>query len=935
MNEIQYIGEHLWVGQVGHFCIVLAFVASILSAIAYSANAKSESYANSWRTIGRVGYLTHGVAVLTIVGILFFAMYNKYYEYIYVYDHVSDDLPLKYTLSAFWEGQEGSFLLWMFWHIVLGWFIIAKGSKWESPVMAVFAMAEIFLSSMLLGIHIEIGDWVTKFGANPFLLIRDTMQIPIFNNADYLSLISGDGLNPLLQNYWMTIHPPVTFLGFASTIVPFAFAIAGLWTGKYKEWLKPAMPWALFSGAILGTGILMGSVWAYEALSFGGYWSWDPVENAVLVPWLMLIAGIHTHLIAKATGYSIRATVFFYATAFPLIVYSTFLTRSGILGDTSAHAFTEMGLEKQLIAFFVYFFAIGLGALIYHYKRIPSKKEEEGISSREFWMFIGSLILLFSAVLIGVPTSLPVYNTLIAQFDENFVGRVIQDVVPFYNKFQIWIAIFIAFLSGAAIMLRYNESRFGNRAKYYIRHMGISLAISAVLTGALTMWFSLHSWQFYLMAFSAFFVMISNLDYLINVVKCNLKLASSAISHFGFGMMIIGLLGSGLNKETISYNPFVTQNMFDNEEAVKNYVPLTKGKPLYAQGYLMDYQSDTLIDRTRHYQIQFTKMDSTMKVEEQFTLRPTSVYSQDFKTQNVFNPDTKHYWTKDIFSCLVALAPTKMDAEEAKKFEDSLVWTTKVMTLGDTLKTPDMNWLVVNSINYMPTHEEYNPADNDFGVEAVISAGNDIYNVSTTMKTALGLQGALLYKYPDGKEDLGLRVRLADNFIEEIFDTEDELTYKEIELGSFGEFEYNGFQIKLNEFNNEPKNRNYTKAEGDIALGAKMSVTKNGITTLAEPIYIIRGNSPMGVKSYLPEHGLHIRFTNIDPQNQRFKFQVAQDQRKPQLTVPLEYVEKVPRTDYLVLQAQVFPGINLLWLGSILMMVGLFVAMGVRMKDSK
>jgi cytochrome c-type biogenesis protein CcmF len=936
MNEIQYIGEHLWVGQIGHFAIILAFVASILSAIAYVVNAKRTDYANNWRSIGRAGYIIHGVSIFTIISILFYSMYNKYYEYAYVYQHVSDDLPLKYTLSAFWEGQEGSFLLWMFWHIVLGWFIIYRGTKWESPVMAIFAMSEIFLSSMILGVHIEIGDWMTKIGSNPLLLLRETMQeAPIFNNADYLTLISGSGLNPLLQNYWMTIHPPVTFLGFASTIVPFAFAIAGLWTRQYKKWLAAALPWALFSAGILGTGILMGSVWAYEALSFGGYWSWDPVENAVLVPWIMLIAGLHTHLIARATGYSIKATIFFYGTAFPLIVYSTFLTRSGILGDTSAHAFTEMGLEKQLVAFFVFFFAVGLGALAYHSKNIPSKEKEESIYSREFWMFIGSLVLLFSAVLIGVPTSLPVYNTIVSYFDESFVGKVIQDVVPFYNKFQIWIAVFIAILSGVAILLRYNEKNFEKRSTFLLKHLGGSIALSVIFTGLLTLWFSLYSWQFYLLALTSFFVMFSNLDYIISVIKGKIKLASSAIAHFGFGMMIIGILGSGLNKETISTNPFLFKDMFENEEDLRNYVQLIKGKPLFAQGYWMTYESDTLIGRNRYYDVEFRKVDENQNELERFKLRPSSVYSNDFKTQNVFNPDTKHYWTKDIFSCIVGLAPTRQDADVAKQFEDTLVWEQHMVTIGDTLRTENFNWYVVNKISYSPDHKEYKPKENDFGVEAKITAGNYKFGSKFEMKTALGLQGALLYKYPAGEEDMGARVRLSDSFIEEIFSSEDQLDYEEIELTSLGNFIFQDIEVTLTGFNKEPANRNYEPEEGDIAVGAQMTLVNNGKVYPAEPIYIIRGASPMGVKAYVPELGIHIRFTNIDPSTQKFKFQIAKDKRQKNLTVPLEITENVPRTDYLILQAQIFPGINLLWFGCMLMMLGLFTAMVLRIKENK
>ncbi|MDF1698176.1 MAG: cytochrome c biogenesis protein CcsA [Saprospiraceae bacterium] len=934
MNEVEYIGEHLWIGQVGHFSIVLAFVASILSAIAYSINARNENYQNSWRSLGRIGYILHGIGIFTVVGLLFYGMYHKFYEYAYVFQHVSDDLPLRYTLSAFWEGQEGSFMLWMMWHIVLGWFLIYRGSKWESPVMAIIAMSEIFLTSMILGVHIEIGDWMTKFGSNPTLLLRDTLQAPIFNNADYVSLISGDGLNPLLQNYWMTIHPPVTFLGFASTIVPFAFAVAGLWTGKYKEWLKPALPWALFSAGILGTGIVMGSVWAYEALSFGGYWSWDPVENAVLVPWLFLIAGLHTHLIAKSTGYSIKATIFFYGMAFPLIVYSTFLTRSGILGDTSAHAFTEMGLEKQLIAFFVFFFAVGLGALAYHSKKIPSKDKEESIYSREFWMFIGSLVLLFSAILIGVPTSFPVFNSIISYFDESYVGRVIQDPVPFYNKFQIWIAVFMGLLSGLSILLRYNEKNWEKRSSYYLKRFGGSGVLSIIATFLLTLWFDLHSWQFYLLSITSFFIIFTNLDYLFFVLKGNLKLGSSALAHFGFGVMIIGLLGSGLNKDTISTNPFLFKDMFEPED-LKNYVQLIKDKPLFSQGYWITYESDTLIGKTRLYDLDFKKLDEDKKIIEQFKLRPNSVYSNDFQKVAAFNPDTKHYLDKDIFSCIVSLAPTKMDLANAKAFEDTLVWNRHIMTLGDTLRTEFENWFVINSISYQPKHSEFKPEDNDFGVEVSIQAGNDRYDKTFEMKTALGLQGALLYKYPHAEEDLGVRVRLADDFIENIFNTEDQLDYQDKELSTYGSFQFEGAEIKLIGFNKAPENRNYEPQEGDIAVGAKMMVIQDGQSYPIEPIFIIRGASPMGVKGYVPELGIHVRFVAIDPANETFSFKIAKDTREKNISIPLEITEDVPRGDYVILQAQIFPGINLLWLGCILMMLGLFMAWIIRMKNNK
>ena len=293
VEQIQYEGEHLLPGKIGHFAILLSFTAALLSSLSYFFATQRRDQiveANSWKKIGRLSFITHGIATFSVIGIIFYIMSMKYYEYQYVWAHVSEDLPYKYIFSAFWEGQEGSFLLWMFWHVILGFVLMKTAKKWESPVLSVIAFVQLIITSMILGIVFDFGPESSfKLGSNPLLLLRDTMEAPIFNNAAYLTLIKGTGLNPLLQNYWMTIHPPTLFLGFASTVVPFAYAVAGLWTKEHKQWLKPVLSWSLFSGAILGTGILMGGAWAYEALSFGGYWAWDPVENMSLVPWICLL----------------------------------------------------------------------------------------------------------------------------------------------------------------------------------------------------------------------------------------------------------------------------------------------------------------------------------------------------------------------------------------------------------------------------------------------------------------------------------------------------------------------------------------------------------------------------------------------------------------------------------------------------------------------
>ena len=448
MNEIQYIGEHLLPGQIGRFAIVLAFVASILAAVSYFFAEKNSNNATAagWRRIGRGAFITHGLSIFTVIGILLYIMYNRFYEYQYVQLQVEDTLPMRYILSSFWAAQEGSFLLWMFWHIVLGFVLIKIAKSWESSVLAILSVIQIFLSSMILGIYVS----GVKIGINPLLLLRDVIDAPIFEQADYVSKLTGNGLNPLLQNYWMTIHPPTLFLGFASTAIPFCYAVAGLWNGRHKDMLQASLPWALFNGAILGIGILMGGAWAYEALTFGGYWAWDPVENTSLVPWIILIAGIHTHLVARATGHSIKTTYLFYILAFVFIIFSTFMTRSGILGDSSVHSFTEMGLETQLLIFLSFFTIAPLIIFFVKQKTIPTHTDEEPTPSKEFWMFIGSLVLIFSAALITVSTSLPIYNNIKAFLDPTFdiklQGLVIDDPVDHHNKYQLWIGVFIGCL---------------------------------------------------------------------------------------------------------------------------------------------------------------------------------------------------------------------------------------------------------------------------------------------------------------------------------------------------------------------------------------------------------------------------------------------------------------------------------------------------------
>src|SRR5690606_17520111 len=310
-----------------------------------------------------------------------------------------------------WEGQEGSFLLWALWHGILGIVVRLTAKDREAPVMTVINAAQFFLILMMLGIYV----FGVRIGSNPFTLTRNELEGAIFSQANYLSFIKdGIGLNVLLRNYWMVIHPPVLFLGFASTLIPIGFAFSSFIKKDWGGWIKPVLPWALFSGFSLGVGIMMGGKWAYESLSFGGYWAWDPVENASLVPWLIMVSALHCMAIYNATGSALRASFLFTILSYFFVLYSTFLTRTGILGDTSVHSFTEAGTATNII---IGLYVLGITLPMFfmffkNYRKIPSIQKEENISSREFWMVIGSLILFLSALFIIAVTSMPVYNKI-------------------------------------------------------------------------------------------------------------------------------------------------------------------------------------------------------------------------------------------------------------------------------------------------------------------------------------------------------------------------------------------------------------------------------------------------------------------------------------------------------------------------------------------
>ena len=720
---MQYIGERLLPGQLGNFFIILSLVASMVASIAYFKSTQSISLVDkdSWKRLARIAFGLDVLAIFAIFFILIYLIRSHYFEYFYVYKNSSTELEPKYILSCLWSASEGSFLLWTLWHAVLGSILIFKAKEWEAPVMTVISFAQLCLATMLLGIYF----FGKKVGSSPFSLFREQMpELPLFTAKDYVTRIKdGNGLNPLLQNYWMVIHPPVLFLGFASTIVPFAFGIAGLWTKKFGEVMKAALPWALFSAAILGLGIMMGAAWAYESLTFGGYWAWDPVENASLVPWLVLICGIHTLLAYRSSGHSLRATHLFFILQFLLILYSTFLTRSGILGDTSVHSFADLGMNLQLLLFLCVFLFPAFILFAVRYKQVPTIHKEESISSREFWLFVGSLVLFLSAVYIITYTSLPVFNKVMRSNK-----AMSEDQEYTYNRVLVLVAVIIGLLTAITQYLKYkNTSR-----DFLIKKIALPTLIALIISVLVSVYGGINYQKYgigYLAAihialFAGIYSFIANAMYIWIGVKGDILKAGASIAHVGFALGLVGILLSSSKKEVISWNTSGIMMNFGKEssEDPKENLTLVKGQQMTMNNYLVNYVKDTLFtgDPKRYFEINFQNSNN----KESFNLYPNAFINYKGNSGLMANPDSKHYWNKDIFTYITSLP-------DPEKNKDTATYRNQTVKPGDSIFY-SAGFFIVDSIKKTNQRTRINTA----GADSVIALNISIKGKDSSLRIA-------------------------------------------------------------------------------------------------------------------------------------------------------------------------------------------------------
>ena len=744
------------IGPIGHLLILAAFVATGAATWFYYGAARSERGRDAALARGRKAWTFSFAAMTGASALLLYLIFNRQFQYNYVYSYTSNDLGWFYTLSAFWAGQEGSFLLWILCVGGAGLFLTRRAGTFEAPVMAVVGLCQLFLVSMVVGL--KLGGF--SLGVSPFMLLAErypdaaALQQPGFVPED------GSGLNDLLQNPWMVIHPPVLFVGFAVMLVPFAYAVAGLWQKRYTEWVRPALPWTIFANLALMAGIALGGYWAYITLSFGGYWAWDPVENSSFVPWLVSVGALHTMISQKTSGAGMKASFLLNIAAFLLVIYSTFLTRSGVLGDTSVHSFTDLGLYNQLLLWILTLGAIGLGLFVRRHRELPVPQRELHYLSREFMIFSGAMLLAALGAVILVGTSAPILGGF---FRDN---PATVDTM-FYNKWSLPLATAIALVAGMGPIFWWRKMTRAQVGDVLFKPMLFSTVCTVVVLlftpfvekvvqpaavaqsgpaaaamlasgigGVSGYWTSFGvGLLLLLLVFAGFFALYGNGVVLWRVGRGNPRMAGGAVSHVGLVLMLFGIVTT-----SVFNNPLSDQRAGEREVIV-----LDQGVPATVEGYRVEFTGTEVNAQGRtSYHVSFTDPQG-----RRFEVRPVAYVTR--RGQWMQSPDTKHFLEKDVY---VAVSPSAMFQQHGGGQGQLDLVRGDSATIGGTFR------LRFDSFDLEAAHPSV-PDSASIVVGAVIEATNLTTGERRTLRPVYYMGAGHTVGYvPDGVEAWGLGLTL-------------------------------------------------------------------------------------------------------------------------------------------------------------------------------
>ena len=473
-----------------------------------------------------------GMATIAVAALVH-ALVTHDFNLEYVAHYSSSTLPLQYLIAALWGGQAGSLLFWLFILTTMAAVVLLQNRERNRDVMPYVTAVLMIIACFFLG--------MLNFITPPFERLAFTPM-------------EGQDLNPLLQNYWMTIHPPALYIGYVGCAIPFAFAMGALATGKLgDEWIRTTRRWTLMAWFFLSMGNLFGAEWAYLVLGWGGYWAWDPVENAAFLPWLTCTAFLHSVMIQEKKNMLKIWNMVLVILTFALTIFGTFLTRSGVI--SSVHSFTQSGLGPFFIAFLLAMLAMSLGLLFWRLRQLKSENELDSVLSRE------SAFLLNNVILVGIAFAV-FWGTIFPVISEAVRGIKITVGPPFFNKVNAPLGLVLLFLTGAGPVIAWRRASGRNLQKNFLLPVTIGL-----LTGLILFAFGVRHY-YALLSFSLCFFVLTTIvmefyrgvrarqamvgedpfTALFRLVRKNRRRYGGYIIHLGVVMMFLAITGTSAFK---------------------------------------------------------------------------------------------------------------------------------------------------------------------------------------------------------------------------------------------------------------------------------------------------------------------------------------------------------------------------------------------------
>jgi cytochrome c-type biogenesis protein CcmF len=576
-----------------------------------------------WLKWARWAFIGAFLMILAAEGVLQYALIAGRYELQYVFSFSERALPLWYKIAGAWAGQEGSFLLWAIWAGLYGLLLMRTAGRYEPWVMTVYAAIVLCLMGILA--------YQSPFAPVP--PPEDASSMP-FPPRD------GLGLNPSLENIWMTIHPPIIFAGFAALAVPFAYAIAALWRHEYQEWVVRVRPWAIYATTLLGFGLALGGYWAYETLGWGGFWAWDPVENTSYFPWLFMAAAVHGLMLQVNRGRMTRWNPLLCALPFLLFVYGTFLTRSGVLAEVSVHSFDA--LAKSALGILLLMLGGGtlltLGLWVWRFRLAQTSSTcQTGQTgwgfSREAAVRWGILLLILSALISLVGTSWPLIMKLIR-------GQPVSLQPTFYNQVHAPWVVVAAIVLAAAPMLRWSGMGLDDILQRLTKSW-----VMAVATGFVLFFLGFREPITLLVVVLLAFAAYANLGAIWRRVRTSRVTIGGFLTHFGLAVGIIGLILS---------------NAYEG----KQRVIVIQGQDTMAFGYRWRYLGmtgdaqqfgDPRFDKHNRVRIEVARHGEKFIAEPRFYLD-----RRRMQNNSVVWPWIRRWWDHDLYVSF--FAPPQVDA---------------------------------------------------------------------------------------------------------------------------------------------------------------------------------------------------------------------------------------------------------------------------------